>query len=157
MRRADLLFVAVLGLCAGCAALVASSGQDLTPLRTRDEVHTQFGKPDKDGVENGVVYEEYFTHRKIAERNSARLGDGYGMALLMTCGLADLVFLPRELFVAGERAIAGETIRVTYDESNDVTGFTLDGQPLDVLGSTPTRDGLSQAASMAQPAATQRP
>src|SRR5262249_22180836 len=54
-------------------------------------------------------------------------GPGRGMAFVLTCGLSELVLLPRDLCRAGRDVIVGRRIRFFYDESGGVTGHQIDG------------------------------
>ncbi len=139
MRLARLLILASLSLSAGCAALIAGVGKDLTGLKTRDEVHAALGPPATAGLADGTPFEEYRTRRKIVEGWN-RYDEGYAMMLMMTCGAVDLICVPHELYLLGRRTLLGQTIRVTYDAAGTVTGMTLDGASLYWLGLCPHGD-----------------
>ena len=51
MRLAYLVLIAgTATLMSGCSSLIAHSGKDLSKLTTREEVHREFGEPDKTGA-----------------------------------------------------------------------------------------------------------
>jgi hypothetical protein len=55
---------------------------------------------------------------------------GEGMALVMTCGLAEVGFFSRELLIAGRRTICGQVIRFEYDAAGHVARAYLDGDEI---------------------------
>lgn len=69
MQIAYLLLIAPILLSGGCAGMIAGCGRDLTPLKTKEEVHAQLGAPSASGVADGNFFEEFRTRRKIAESN----------------------------------------------------------------------------------------
>jgi hypothetical protein len=155
MRFAHLLAAAVLLFSAGCAAMVAESGRDLTVLKTREEVHAGLGKPSADGVAEGKVYEEYRTRQKIAERRYDRMAEAYLILTMETLGVFDLACFSYEIYRIGCRTVLGQTIRVTYDANGTVIGLTLDGQSLDRQRGSPQQDNVPIPAAHAPPALPQ--
>ena len=59
---------------------------------------------------------------------------GYAMLDVMTCGTAELILIPHELYHLASRTLLGQTIRITYNASGAVTGHYLDGESLDFPG-----------------------
>jgi hypothetical protein len=127
-----LLLVSAL-FSSGCAMMIATTGKDLTKLKTKNDLHAWLGEPEKAGVENGQEFEEFRTRWKIADRTTRYVGPGYAMGLVITCGTCDLVLVPYELYLIGQRTVLGQTIRVTYNQKGEVTGESLDGQPFFAL------------------------
>src|SRR5207248_186044 len=123
---------------AGCTVFLTSSGKDLGTLETRDQVRREFGQPTATGISEGHPYEDFLSYRKIAEPEK---GTYLVMGDIATLGLGELVWFPTELYRVSCRSIRGQTIRFTYDESGNVTGARLDGQPV-LLG---TRTDLTPA------------
>ena len=139
------LLIAAASLSGGCAVMIARSGKDLTDLTTKVEVHAALGEPDAVGADEGGAFEEFRTHRKIADYGIRYAGPGYAMGLVMTCGLIDLILVPQELYLAGRRSILGQTIRVSYDDDG-VKGIALDGEPFWFHHRPEAREGSSDEA-----------
>lgn len=142
MRHAILLCALALLPCAGCSAMVASSGKDLNYLTTRDEVHKEFGKPKESGTADGNSYEEFRSHQMIAEPGGAI---GMTMVNFATLGLAEFVLFPAELYKVSSRSITGQSIRFSYDESGNVVGASINGEP---IAWSPHRDLIPESEQM---------
>jgi YD repeat-containing protein len=126
MRILCLLLFVFVFLSGGCAQMMASCGKDMGRLHTREEVHAQFGEPVAMGFAEGRFFEEFHTRKRIAQN----FGEGYVMVWILTCGAADLVFVPCELYLTGRRTLLGQTIRVSYDEADRTKGVDLDGRAM---------------------------
>jgi hypothetical protein len=113
-------------LCSGCSVLIAESGKDLSTLKTREQVHKQFGEPVASGTTNDESFEVYHTHQKIADQADA---DYLSMGIAMTYGVGELVAFPCELYLLGRNTIIGRDIRFTYDSSGKVTSCPKKGYP----------------------------
>jgi hypothetical protein len=149
MRTVCLLLFASVLPASGCAALIAQSGTDLTPLTTKAEIHAALGEPAVSGVSGGQPFEEYRTRRKIADRP---LGEGYAIALVETLGAIDLICVPAELYLTGRRTLLGQTIRVTYDSTDKVAGLYRDGESLYFWGNPlPAESPASDVPTQATP------
>lgn len=139
MRSVWLLLAAGGISASGCAGLIASSGQNLSKLTTQDEVRASFGSPVATGQVDHKPYEEFSTHRKIADTDaSMRLC----MVAVASCGFSECLFFPLEVFSVSRQALVGQRLRFTYDEAGNVTAITFDGKPVmlpprEVPGSAP--------------------
>jgi hypothetical protein len=129
MRLVSLLLFACVLPSSGCAALIARSGTDLNALKTKEEIHALLGEPVACGVANGEAFEEYHTRRKISDDAILRLGEGYAMMMILTCGAIDVLYVPQELYLVGRNTLLGQKVRVIYDCSGTVTGVCLDSNP----------------------------
>jgi hypothetical protein len=118
-----LALVAAVVSSAGCSALVASRGEDLNALATREQVRRAFGIPVTGGDDRPS--DEFRTHRKISERWR---GEYLLIPCVVTCGFSEIIFLPQELFVAARQRIAGHDLRFDYDADGNVVAVFLDGQ-----------------------------
>jgi uncharacterized protein YceK len=123
------LIVSAAILMSGCSSLIAHSGKDLSKLTTREEVHSEFGDPDKTGAEEGYSREDYCTRRKISEPMRS---NSLGMGFAMTFGTAELVAFPMELCLLCRRTVLGQSLRFAYDDNGQVTRVFLDGEKLDL-------------------------
>ena len=124
MRWIYLALVVAVVSSPGCSAIVASRGVELSDLTTKEQVHRTFGTPVTGGIEGqpGQAYEEFRTHRKISERWK---GEYLLIPCVVTLGLSEFVYFPRELFCATRQLIVGQSIRFGYDIHGNVT--TVDG------------------------------
>ena len=102
----------------GCTYLIARSGQDLSELKTRDRVHERYGEPVKTGGIGGKPFEEFITHRKVADNQLAVNSVWAGM---FTLGLSELIFVPFTTLDATGKAMLGQQLRFIFDESGEVT------------------------------------
>jgi YD repeat-containing protein len=110
--------------------LIAGSGKDLNKLTTRAEVQRDFGAPVASGSEEGKSYDEFRTRRKISDNGAAQaLGTLSGMSF----GLAEVVLFPMEVWRVSWQAVAGQTLRFTYDEEGNVKSVKNDGEPLEFI------------------------
>ena len=109
----------------GCSGFVAGSGTDLSKLRNRNEVRAKFGTPVSAGSYNGEPFELYRTHRKIHYAYDYEI-----FKLIDTMYLAELLWLPRETFIAARQMIRGQELLVQYTESGWVEQITRDGQSM---------------------------
>jgi hypothetical protein len=125
MRAAFLLPIALAIANGGCTALVIGSGQDLAKLTTRDQVHQSLGEPVAGGEADGQAFEDFITHRKLAEPEK---GIYLAMGDISTLGLGELYWFPQQLYVACRRSIAGQQIHITYDNAGRVTAMSHDGE-----------------------------
>lgn len=121
-----MVLTALLG-STGCSWLVINSGQQLNDLKTREQVQEVFGPPATSDVLGDQVYDEFRTHRKIAEpwKNSYLV-----MGWCYTLGLGEIVWFPHQAFVAARRSILGQKLMVTYDEAGNVQQVSLDGESI---------------------------
>lgn len=125
MRAVSMLLTACVLSLAGCSSLVISSGQDLTELTTRVQVHEAFGLPVEAGRTGSQAFEDFITHRKIAEPWK---GIYLAMGDASTLGLGEIIWFPHQLYIAGRRSIVGQQLRFTYDDADYVTGVCHDGE-----------------------------
>jgi hypothetical protein len=145
MRFASLLLALSLSLVSGCSIMIASCGKDVTALKTREEVHVLFGAPAASGVEDGRLYEDFYTRMKIATRPCCD-GEGYAFLLVWTCGAAELVTTPCELYRLCIRTVLGQTIRVSYDRAGKPYATSRDGDSLRLLEGQPADDPIPAQA-----------
>lgn len=128
MRILPVLLTACALPGAGCSAFIISSGQHLSELTTQSQVHESFGLPAAAGqTEGGNTFEEFTTHRKIAEPEK---GIYLTMGYVCTLGLGEFIWFPHEAWVAERRSIVGQKLRFTYNDAGDVTTIRLDGAPV---------------------------
>lgn len=127
--RLFLILLAGLALLSGgCSVYMARSGQDLSPLATRDQVQQEFGLPAETGTTtDGQAYEDYRTRRKISEETRSY---SMGMGIGMTCGLLEFFYFPTELYNYGRRFWVGQTVRFEYDATGKVCGLKLNDHVL---------------------------
>jgi YD repeat-containing protein len=130
MRASCLVLLALTP--AGCSMLIADSGQNLSQLATRAEVREAFGPPTATTEPDADVYE---TRRKIAE--PSRGVGALGFPWLVSCGAAELVLFPHELYVNARRVAAGQTLRFTYDADGNVESIRLNGTEQASVGHVP--------------------
>jgi len=135
MRAAYPFLLAAVSLSAGCAGLIATKyGEDLSVLKSKEEVRAHLGEPETSGVADGHPFEEYRTRRLIANPwDLDFISPGYAMGLIATLGTIDLILVPQQVFLVTKRTILGQTIRVTYDPAGSVTGLSRDGEPIGSL------------------------
>ena len=134
MRAALFLLAASLVSSAGCSWWVISRGTDLSKLPTREQVQAVFGPPRASGEVEGKSYEDFRTHRKIADFNL----EGVLMVDAGTLGLAELYCFPCAVFIAAKQSIAGQNLRFIYDENGKVKEVRRDGECLLFHSSTDT-------------------
>jgi hypothetical protein len=126
MRCASLFVLAVAALSTGCAALVAKTGRDpegLTPERVTREFDTPVATSNQDGTSTLT----FRTHQKIAEPGRS---DELMTADFLSFGLAELVYVPRELYRATRTTFLGREIMVRYDALGRVYSVMVDGTPV---------------------------
>jgi hypothetical protein len=129
MRIAYLLFLVPAIFSGGCAAMIARSGTDPTYLKTKEEIHANFGEPIMSGKLDGMdgaFYEDYFTRRKIATEYPN--AEGEVMCFAMTLGTLEVLLVSQELYLTTKRAIAGQTLRFTYDKDAKLINVQMDGR-----------------------------
>jgi hypothetical protein len=128
MRLSLALIAIATALMCGCSSLIAHSGKDLSKLTTREEVHREFGEPEKIGVVGDYACEDYTTRRKISEpwRSNSQ-----GMGFAMTFGALELVNFPMEVYLLCSRTVMGESVRFAYDDTGKVMRVFLDGEKLE--------------------------
>jgi hypothetical protein len=126
MRAAILLWVGITLSATGCSYHIAASGKDLGTVTTREQIHAEFGPPVAGGVTEGKPYEDFRTHRKIADDflsiQGARLASGY------TLGLAEVVLWPAVCLDTARQVVFGQDLRFVYDEKGDVTAAVRNGE-----------------------------
>jgi hypothetical protein len=111
----------------GCSTLIARSGKDVSVLTTREEVQREYGEPSASGLdEKGRPYEDFVTHRKVAEIEEAK---SMSMACAMTSGLSEFFAFPTEACHALYGIVVGQDLRFFYDNSGNVEDCNLNGQP----------------------------
>lgn len=133
------IVLVLLLLSSGCSCLIARSGKDLRPLKTKQQIHEEFGEPVASGISDGKPYEVFHTRQKISEHlRASSLGMGFGMSF----GLVELVQFPYELYLQGHKTAFGQTIQVNYDSEGNVSRLWLDGWPL-YMPEPPTLEELS--------------
>ena len=129
MRSTWLLLFAGVLPSAGCSLLVVNTGKNLAELKSQEQVHETFGLPSLTGQTEGVPYEEFTTHRKIAEPDK-------NIYIIMgtagTFGFGELVWFPTELYRAIRRSVVGQQIRYIYDAEGNVTDISHDGESVSV-------------------------
>jgi hypothetical protein len=106
----------------GCSAIIARSGTDVTVLKTQEQVHERYGEPSASGTDDGQVFEEFRTRRKVSDRISA---DGYTTIAAMTYCAAELITFPYTMYSIGHMALLGNRLRFAYDPDGRVTSITL--------------------------------
>ena len=100
--------------------MVARTGTDITALDSRNDVQALFGTPKASGENHDGHFEEYRTHRKIADHLR---GMGHGMGFMMSFGLLEPVNLAREVGYLSRTTLLGHDVRFTYDDSGKVIDF----------------------------------
>jgi hypothetical protein len=120
-----LLALPALFSATGCAAFINGSGTDLDSLHTKEGVRKSLGKPDASGMIDGHAYEDFHSHRKIAEKFFR--GEGLMMAWVLTLGFSDLIQVPVELYTASREMIAGHDYRIFYEADGTVKTVFVDG------------------------------
>ncbi len=131
MTRSILLIVVILVAAPNCHAGNPFFGHPILDLTTKEQVRERFGRRISSGVEDGRAYDEVRYHGKPYEELK---GPGRGMLIVMTCGLSEMVLIPRDLCKAGRDLLVGHKIRFDYDESGQVISCWLDGEgPLAVI------------------------
>jgi hypothetical protein len=129
VRTACLLLSAILLPATGCVPctwLLLRSGTNLSELKTQDQVQEAFGHTTATGQVDGQLFEEYVTHRKIAEPQPLK---AYGalMSYGLTWGFGELIWFPFELSRTTYRSVVGQRLRFTYDAAGNVTAIHSDG------------------------------
>jgi hypothetical protein len=104
---------------------VNSSGTDLAALKDRSQVHGKFGIPVASGVIDGHEYEDFRSHRKIAEYWN---GEYFIMGYWATLGFGEFIWLPTELYEAGRQIIVGQDIRFIYSTDGTVLEVFVNGE-----------------------------
>lgn len=123
VRTVNLLVLVLALSTIGCSVLVVNSGTNLEKLTTRAQVHDSFGQPINSGQIDDEPFEEFITHRKIAEQNmNIYLVMGYAG----TFGLGELIWFPQQSYLAIRRSVVGQRLRFTYDEAGMVTHICRD-------------------------------
>ncbi len=112
--------------CTGCGACLTQVGTNVSTFPTREVVHQELGQPTASGVVEGQPYEEFVTHRVIAQPEA---GVGVTMLDCTTFFLAELVLFPYEIYLTADRSIEGQTLRFTYDNAGNVKDIQRDGKP----------------------------
>jgi hypothetical protein len=146
MRRASLLALAAASLSTGCAAGVARSGLDPGQL-TRERVAREFDAAVPTASPDGTSALAFHTSRKVAE--PARI-DELMTADLLTSGLSEVVYFPRELYRATRTTLFGRDVVVRYDARGRVLSVAVDDQQ--VFRKVYSADEIGPAAA---PAATE--
>lgn len=134
MRFACLLIAAIFVPTTGCSLLVVNSGKDLSALTTQAEVQQSFGPPSVTATADGQVYEEFTTHRKIAQPWMNIYLCTYDVA---TLGLIEFVAFPQVLYQSARGTLLGQRLRFTYDAAGNVTQVQLNGEAVP-WGAVPT-------------------
>jgi hypothetical protein len=109
----------------GCAGLINASGTRLDQLQTADDVHHTFGSPIASGKIGDQPYEDFRSHRKIA---CIWMGEYYLMTDAATLGFAELILVPREIFLAAKQIIGGQDLRIVYSPDGKVDSVYVNGQ-----------------------------
>jgi YD repeat-containing protein len=125
MKCGRLLVAAVVLHVCGCSCLIAKSGKDLSYIKTRAQVHAEFGRPDQTAEDGEGAFDSYHTRRKIAEHARSM---GMGMGIAFTYGLGELIAFPAELVRLGYTSVVGQELRFQYDPSGRITSVLLDGE-----------------------------
>jgi YD repeat-containing protein len=131
MRYARLFLPFLAAFACGCSCMIAGVGKDLGDVETKAEMHDALGEPVARGLANGEPYEEFRTRMVIADDQSAS-DEGYALLLFISCGTSELVTVPYQLGLLCKRSLAGQVVRVTYDQNGHVTQVDRDGES--VLG-----------------------
>jgi hypothetical protein len=132
MRAACIVLSAAALAPVGCSMLIAGSGQRLSELATRAEVHEAFGTPPA-SPEPGV--DEYRSRRKVEEWDR---GPGQsGIYWVMGGWLFEPYLLSRELYFNARRVAVGQTVRFTYDADGNVKSISLNGKEQPSVGHVP--------------------
>jgi len=154
MRATLLVIIGASLLSAGCSLMIANCGKDLSKVTTREQAREELGGLMESGVKDGEEYDVFHYHGKVPMSWGPRTGMGMGWA--MTYGMAEFVWLPRELFKAGREVVLGQEIQVRYDQNGKVTGIRVEGEPwFATLGVDDPEASLPGAAP--PPAALNRP
>ena len=107
----------------GCSIMIAGSGVDPCTLKTKEEVHKQFGKPRSSGEICGIHFENYRTRQKLTHalrQHCAAFG------FVMTYGLVEFYAFPHELYLLGRNTLFGQDLRFKYDSDGKVIGLVID-------------------------------
>jgi hypothetical protein len=129
MRTALLLLIAAVPLGSGCSVFIAQAGRDVGT--TREQVREQFGQPIESGAVDDKHFDQFRTHRKLAEHDRA---SRMGMGIVMTYMVGELVAFPIELYTLTRRSVFGQDLRVWYDSNGAVTSVQIDGESLWLVG-----------------------
>jgi YD repeat-containing protein len=125
MRCGRLIIIALLLPSCGCSALIADGGKDLSPIKTREQIRTEFGNPDESGQTTEEAFDTYHTRRKVSEQIRSWQ---VGMGVVMTYGLAEVLLFPNEVYLLTRRTALGQELKFFYDSSGRVIRIHLDGE-----------------------------
>jgi hypothetical protein len=142
MRIYSILLLLFPLLTGGCSLLIEGSGYALQQLETKEEVRSSFGKPLKSGIVNdgveqpdtypvgqrndliGMEYDEFVTHRKIAQGDRG----GYGFGFMMTFGLIEFIGFPMSVYDVSSSMLFGYRLRFVYDSQGKVKRIFQNGE-----------------------------
>lgn len=115
-----LLLVAIALSECGCSTLIARSGKNVEIWKTRDQIRDVMGTPVTTGIEDGREFDDFVTHKKIAE--DSRI---YGLSVYfaMTCGFSEILTLPNEAYRAIRNMTVGTDLRFYYDANGRITSI----------------------------------
>lgn len=117
MRGLSLLLIAGFLPFSGCSVLIARSGFDLQDLKSREQVHKEFGPPrTSETIDDGLA-EHYRTRRKLSNELEATQ---FGIGFAMTFGIGEIYAFPYELYLVGSRTLLGQEFWVVYDSRGEV-------------------------------------
>jgi hypothetical protein len=127
----------ILVVCAflqcGCSALMSECGKDVSYLSTKEQVHALFGQPIASGQlfdQKGEAgsWEEFHTRKIVA--NPLREDPCYGMSVIMTYGLGEILYDGQILSSWGKAIVIGNQLRFSYDPGGRLIYATIDEQRL---------------------------
>jgi hypothetical protein len=117
MRFAILLLACMPVCLTGCSAIILGTGTRLDELEKRERVHQKFGESISQDESEGMLAEDYLTHRKIADTTS---GIYLVMGYVGTLGLGELIWFPKASYRVIRNSIVGQHLRVFYDDQGKV-------------------------------------
>ena len=149
MHTVFLSLIAMLPFLTDCSAYIAKAGKDLRTFETRDQVRAQFGRPTETGTSVGQEYEEFRTHRKIADEHES---DTLELMSAWTHRTSELIMVPIELALTAAQTVSGRDVRFWFDSSGRVIAVFLDGRQLQPTATTPpNRNDLIDQSVDGQP------
>ena len=107
--------------------MIANCGKDMSQLKTREEVHKEYGEPIASGIEKDKRYEDFHSHRKVVDEEEA---SDVSMAIGMTFGLGEFVYFPVETYRAMRATVFGQDLRFYYGSSGNVEDVKLNGRTM---------------------------
>lgn len=123
MRLATILFAGTALSGTGCSYLIHDRRAITTVPKSSEEVRAQLGEPVASGVQDGVRYEQFESRQKYRDVDYTSMS--YSMRMMVTAGLAELWYLPCELYFQSKRLAFGQHILVCYDGYGRIASFEV--------------------------------